>query len=92
MGPPIIFPYSSTFLYFTARTASLYLVAIPKKPVIHIQNNAPGPPTDIAPATPAILPVPTVPASAVISAWKCEISPSPLFPSSFLLINAKYNE
>ena len=34
----------------------------------HIQNTAPGPPMAIAPATPAMLPVPTVPASAVHTA------------------------
>ena len=33
-----------------------------------IQNTAPGPPIAIAPATPAILPVPTVAASAVQTA------------------------
>ncbi len=59
----------------TASTASAYLVAIPKRPVTHIQNIAPGPPAAMAVATPAILPVPTVAASAVIRAWKCEMSP-----------------
>ena len=42
----------------------------------HIQNSAPGPPKDMATATPAILPIPTVLDSAVESAWKCEIWPS----------------
>lgn len=42
----------------------------------HIQNTAPGPPMAIAPATPAILPVPTVPASAVQTAWNGVIAPS----------------
>ena len=42
----------------------------------HIQNMAPGPPIAIAPATPAILPVPTVAASAVHTAWKGVIAPS----------------
>jgi hypothetical protein len=45
-------------------------VAIPTRPVIHIQTKAPGPPMAMAVATPAILPVPTVADSAVISAWK----------------------
>ena len=35
-------------------------VAIPTKALIHIQNNAPGPPNDIATATPAMFPIPTV--------------------------------
>ena len=49
---------------------------MPNRPVIHIQNNAPGPPAAMAVATPAMLPVPTVAASAVMSAWKWEMSPS----------------
>jgi 2-oxoglutarate dehydrogenase complex dehydrogenase (E1) component-like enzyme len=32
------------------QTVSAYIVAIPRKPVSHIQNIAPGPPTKIAPA------------------------------------------
>ena len=55
-----------------ARAISAYLVHMPKKAEIHIQNTAPGPPTKIAPVTPAMLPVPTVPASAVETAWKGE--------------------
>jgi len=55
--------------------ASEYLAAIPKIAEIHIQNSAPGPPRWIAVATPAMLPTPTVAASAVDSAWKCETSP-----------------
>ena len=35
-----------------------------------IQKVAPGPPIPTATATPAILPSPTVPDSAVASAWK----------------------
>ena len=42
--------------------------------VIHIQNRAPGPPTAIAVATPAMLPVPTVAASAVINAAWCDFT------------------
>ena len=53
-----------------ARAISAYLVHMPKKAETHIQNTAPGPPTKIAPVTPAMLPVPTVPASAVVTAWK----------------------
>ena len=39
-----------------------------KKAASHIQNTAPAPPMQIAAETPAILPVPTVAASAVQSA------------------------
>src|SRR5690606_537836 len=63
-------------------TTSQYLVAMPTRAVHHIQNSAPGPPRKMAVATPAILPVPTVAARQVISAWKGLISPSA--PGSFL--------
>ncbi len=33
-------------------------VAMPKNAATHIQNNAPGPPTEIAPVMPTILPGP----------------------------------
>ena len=49
---------------------------MPKTPVTHIQKSAPGPPVAIAVATPAMLPVPTVAARAVIRAWKWEMSPA----------------
>lgn len=68
IGPPACSPLSSTSRYFTATTTSAYFVAIPTKAVTHIQNSAPGPPTAIAVATPAMLPVPMVADSAVISA------------------------
>ena len=41
---------------------------MPSRAEHHIQNTAPGPPMAIAPATPAMLPVPTVAASAVHTA------------------------
>ena len=44
MGPPLKVPFSFCTRYFTASTASAYLVAMPTRPVIHIQNSAPGPP------------------------------------------------
>src|SRR5690606_2115815 len=75
IGPPACSPLSSTSRYFTATTTSAYLVAMPTNAVIHIQNSAPGPPTAIAVATPAMLPVPTVADSAVINAANGEISP-----------------
>ena len=68
IGPPTHWPWSFFSRYFTASTTSPYLVAMPSSAVIHIQNSAPGPPTAMAVATPAILPVPTVADSAVISA------------------------
>ncbi|MNN65732.1 hypothetical protein D3C81_1812570 [compost metagenome] len=55
---------------------------MPTSAVHHIQKIAPGPPRKIAVATPAILPVPTVAARQVISAWNGLISPEP--SSSFL--------
>ncbi len=56
--------------YFNARTISPYLVIMPKKALTHIQKTAPGPPTVMAVATPTMLPVPTVLARAVETAWK----------------------
>ena len=52
------------------------LSAIAKTAPTHIQNIAPGPPTEIAIATPAMLPRPTVPDNAVAKAPKVETSPS----------------
>ena len=49
---------------------------MPKKAEHHIQNTAPGPPMATAPATPAMLPVPTVPARAVHTAWNGLMEPS----------------
>ena len=43
---------------------------MPSNPQTIIQNVAPGPPRAIANATPAMLPLPTVPETAVASAWK----------------------
>ena len=40
--------------YLIARRPSAYFVAIPKNAAITIQNNAPGPPSAIAVATPVI--------------------------------------
>ena len=48
---------------------------MPNSADIHIQNTAPGPPRAIAPATPAMFPVPTVAASAVVMACKGVTSP-----------------
>ena len=46
------------------------MVAMPKKAENHIQKMAPGPPEYRAVAQPAMLPVPTWAAMAVVSAWK----------------------
>ena len=63
----------------TASRPSEYFVAMPKNAATHIQKIAPGPPTLTAVATPTMLPVPTVAASATQSALNDETSPSPLF-------------
>ena len=47
-----------------------------------IQKAAPGPPTAMAVATPAMLPLPMVAAMAVVSAWKGEMSPDSCSPLS----------
>ena len=54
---------------------SLNLEVKPNAAEIHIHTNAPGPPLTIAVATPTILPVPIVAASAVASDAKGETSP-----------------
>ncbi|MNI93744.1 hypothetical protein D3C73_1517410 [compost metagenome] len=59
----------------TASRHSAYLVAMPNKAAIHIQNRAPGPPSLMAVATPTMLPVPMVAESAVQRAAKLETSP-----------------
>ena len=87
MGPPFMSPFESVSRYLTDSTASEYFVAMPTRPVIHIQKSAPGPPAAMAVATPAMFPVPTVAASAVIRAWKWLISPSA--PASRRLKNAR---
>ena len=54
--------------YITAKEHVKYLVVIPMMALIHIQNRAPGPPMEMAMATPAILPIPIVEDSAVDNA------------------------
>ena len=61
-------PSGNVSLYLWAKVTSTNLVVMPKKAVIHIQKIAAGPPKKIANATPPILPVPTVPDSAVVRA------------------------
>ena len=50
--------------------ASTKAVAAPKRAMTHIQKTAPGPPTKMADATPARLPVPTRLESDTAKAWK----------------------
>ncbi len=53
---------------------------MPSRAETHIQNTAPGPPNQMAVATPAMLPVPMVEARAVARAWNWEI-PRPFPPA-----------
>ena len=64
IGPPSC-SFPRVIWYWPARVTSANLVAMPRKPDTHIQKTAPGPPRQIAPATPMIFPVPTVAARAV---------------------------
>ena len=57
-------------LYSWARVDSMNALLEPSKAIIHIQNIAPGPPTVMAVATPAKLPVPTRLANDTANAWK----------------------
>ena len=79
IGPPSIVPSAVVTRYFTASSASLYLVAMPRTPVSHIHSTAPGPPRLTAVATPTMLPVPIVAASAVVSAANGLTSPAAPF-------------
>ena len=75
IGPPNIVPSGILTRYLIASNPSLYLVAMPKTPVSQHHSTAPGPPSATAVATPIILPVPMVAASAVASAPNCDTSP-----------------
>ncbi len=68
-GPPVFWPLRLVCRNLTPRTASEYLVAMPTRPVTHIQNRAPGPPRAMAAPTPPMLPTPTVAARATDRAW-----------------------
>ena len=65
IGPPCISPAESFPLYIIAKVQVKYFVTTPTNALTHIQKTAPGPPTFMAIATPAILPIPTVAAKAV---------------------------
>ena len=75
MGPPCMRPPSDLTRYFMASSASAYFVEMPNTPVSQHQNTAPGPPSATAVATPIMLPVPMVAASAVANAPNCDTSP-----------------
>src|SRR6056297_863454 len=76
IGPPDTVPSSFSMRYLTPSEHSTNFEAMPRNPASIIHGTAPGPPTDTAIATPAMLPNPTVPESAVASAWKCVTSPA----------------
>ena len=78
IGPPFISPFAFTSRNLKPSMHSENFVDRPKQAEIHIQTRAPGPPANIAVATPTIFPVPIVAARAVISAEKGETSPLPL--------------
>jgi len=75
IGPPNMRPSAVFSRYLMASKPSEYLVAMPKTPVSQHQSTAPGPPSEMAVATPTMLPVPIVAASAVASAPNCDTSP-----------------
>jgi len=62
-------PSGSLFLNTWASVHSKKLVDMPIRPMTHIQKTAPGPPSVMATATPAMLPAPTRPATLRASAW-----------------------
>ena len=75
IGPPSMRPRLVFTRYFTASNPSAYFVDIPNTPVSQHHSTAPGPPSAMAVATPMILPVPIVAASAVARAPNCDTSP-----------------
>ena len=90
IGPPIMVPSGVFTLYLIARSPSLYLVAIPKKPAIQHHSTAPGPPRVMAVATPMMLPVPIVAAREVARAPNWLTSPDALssfVKESFIALN-----
>ena len=77
MGPPQRVPSRRTRQYFTASMHSANLAASPSNAASSIHTSAPGPPDTSAAATPTMLPVPTVEASAVIREPKGDTPPRP---------------
>ena len=78
MGPPDTEPSGAVRRNSTPSVHSANFVDIPSRPAAISQKVAPGPPVEMATATPAMLPMPTVPDTAVVRAWNCEISPGSL--------------
>ena len=76
MAPPIMVPFSLRTRYLTAISVSAYFVAMPNRPVSHIQSTAPGPPMATAVPTPMMFPVPMVEDRAVVRAPNWDTSPS----------------
>ena len=64
IGPPSHCPSAPRSRKRTASVTSANFVAMPSMAVSQSQKSVPGPPRAIARATPAMFPVPTVPASA----------------------------
>ncbi len=87
MGPPLYLPLISRILYLIPRIFSQQQVIIPRIDEISIQKTAPGPPAQIAVATPMMLPVPRHAASAEVSAENWDIVPSLVL--FFLFLNAE---
>ena len=75
MGPPTISPRSLRVRYATDSVTSQYLITMPASALSHNQKIAPGPPVATASATPTMLPVPSVAASAVHTAWNGDMAP-----------------
>ena len=75
MAPPVTVPSARTRRYFTASVTSANLRLMPRNPASIIHSVAPGPPSVTATATPPMLPSPTVPDTAVLSAWNGVASP-----------------
>ena len=91
IGPDLmVAPLASR--HVTPSTASVNLIVVATKPYAQIQNSAPGPPETMAVATPAILPVPMVPESAVMNAWNGDKAPVvPLSALESIAPNASRN-
>ena len=76
MGPPTQSPRTLRSRNFTDSSTSEYLVAMPSRAETHSQKMEPAPPRVTAVVMPAMLPVPTVAARAVVRAWRGVTSPA----------------
>ena len=75
MGPPEMLPSGFILRYLTPSTHSANFVDMPRNPASISQKVAPGPAMEMMMATLLMLPIPTVPATAVANAWKWLNSP-----------------